>query len=203
MPIRVTRALALALLILAPATAGAATVGGRTLITITDPLVGLTLAPAGAATLADATLSAPITGGVLGPDGAPRVLEHEGAGARLTDVEGSFFEIERFTIDFEARTVTADLFGTVFEGGDPLFDFAGGDNLIFELGPLTADGYALTIGRRLADRLSGTFRLDDLEGRAVGFLSVSPQVAPVPLPAAAPLLAAALAALAIMRRRRG
>lgn len=179
--------------------AGAATVGivgGQTDVTVTADLaaLGLSGAPAGTASVAVVggltVFSFPITGGAAFMDGNA-LVEHDGSGVTLS--AGSVaVTISNFLIDTAAMIVSGDIFG------GPT------DVTFFDFGAETAlSGVELEISSDLAGALTASFGAPDLTGATFGYAVPSPVtgVAPVPLPAGLPLLAAAMLGLVALRRR--
>lgn len=163
--------------------------GGITELTVTADLgaLGLTPAATGTASLEGATFGFPITGGSVLADGNA-LIEHEGVGVSLTAGDTTA-EVGNFLID----TAQATIFGTVGDGTD----FAG----LFDLGPATDDGIEVLIATPLAGALTSVFGAPDLSGAQFGFATVSPDLAPVPLPAGMPLLLVGLGAIGALRLR--
>ena len=90
-------------------------------------------------------------------------------------------------------TAVATVFGNVNGGSDfaPLFQF----------GTVDAAGIELEFTSTLAGALSLVFGAPDLTGATFGIANTSPQVAPVPLPAAVWLLLAGVGGLVALRGR--
>lgn len=188
---------AVALAALSATSASAATVGilgGQTDVTVTADLAGFGLsgAPAGTATVSVVgglpVFSFPITGGTAFSDGNA-LVEHDGSGVTLA--AGSVaVTVGNFLIDTASMIVSGDIFG-----GPTGVTF-------FEFGDETAlPGVELEISAVLAGALTSTFGAPDLTGATFGYAVPSPELAPVPLPASLPLLAAGVLGLVALRRR--
>lgn len=187
-------AAASALGLLAGAAHAAPIVGGETTVEVTADLTGLGLAgaPFGSATADGAVFTFPITGGEA--DDAGAVIEHEGSGVTLSALADASIAatVGNFVVDTTAAGITGDIIGGAEDV--PFFDF----------GTVDDDGIDLTITTELAGALTAVFGAPDLAGAVFGVANTAPvveDVAPIPLPAALPLLAAALGGLALFRRR--
>ena len=156
----------------------------------------------GTATADGTVISFPITGGDL--DDASIIL-HEGSGLTLGagDASGT---IGNFVIDTAAATVFGDAIDTatgevVADASDlPLFSF--GDS---------GDGLALLFTDTFAQAIDAQFGSDDadadefgLAGATFGIANTDPvtEAAPVPVPAALPLMVLGLSALGVFGLRR-
>lgn len=192
--------LASALLAVAGTASAVPIVGGKTTVEVTAPLdvLGLGGAPFGSATAEGAVFTFPITGGEAG-DGAS-IIEHEGSGVTLFALADP--SVEATVGDFVIDTAEETVFGDVVGGGEDL--------ALFDFGEAGAAGVPLLISETLAGALTGVFGADDLTGAEFGLanpaLEVGPDTpatpAPIPLPAAMPLLAAGLLGLGAVARRR-
>ncbi|MEM9710489.1 MAG: VPLPA-CTERM sorting domain-containing protein [Pseudomonadota bacterium] len=176
-----------------PSDADAATVkvtGGLTTLDVTADLgsLGLSAFAFGTASFDGSTFSFPITGG----DDASGALqiEHDGVGVVLAGGTKSA-TVGNFIIDLGLGQILGNVNGgTAFA---PLFDLAAGP---------TSDTVAVNISATLAGALTSIFSAPNLTGAEFGIASTNPDLAPVPLPAAMPLLLAGLGGLVLLRRRR-
>lgn len=192
-------------------TAGAATaasvniIGGVTEVTVTAPLgaLGLTGAPSGTATAEVVgglpVFSFPITGGIASTTSPNAIINHDGAGVTLTadlpaDTTAVTNMVSATVGNFVINTELATVFGTVNDGTEflPFFTFGEDTDL---------PGVELEISATLAGALTSVFAAPDLTGATFGYAVPAPQVAPVPLPAGLPLLAGALLAFGLVRRK--
>lgn len=166
--------------------------GGETTVEVTADLAALGLggAPFGTASADGAVFTFPITGGRTGPSAA--LIEHEGSGVTLFALEDASVAatVGGFLIDTGGAVVGGDLIG----GAEDL--------VLFEFGEVDDDGIDLEIGGALAGALTEVFGAPDLTGAVFGVADTAPDVAPIPVPAGLPLLAAGLGALAFAARRR-
>lgn len=187
-----------AVVALAGAASAAPITGGDTTVEVTAPLdaLGLGGAPFGSATADGATFTFPITGGDA--DEAAAIIEHEGSGVTLFALADESIEatVGNFVIDTAAAAVSGDVIG----GAEDL--------TLFDFGEAGDSGIPLLISGTLAGALTDVFGADDLTGAEFGLANTAPTVAddmaPIPVPAAFPLLAAGLLGLgAVARRRRG
>ncbi|MEM6409593.1 MAG: VPLPA-CTERM sorting domain-containing protein [Pseudomonadota bacterium] len=188
-----TFALSLALPVLATASAGASVfnlIGNQTTVTVTADLGGLGLTPGttGTATADGADFSFGITGGSVDLGTGAALIEHDGSGVSLTDGT-STATVGDFFIDTVKGTITGTLNDTV------------NDVEFFTLGEETSDGIEVLISSTLAGALTSVFGAPNLANVQFGFANVDLKLAPVPLPAGAPLLIAGLAGFALLRRR--
>lgn len=174
-----------------PAAASTASIiGGITEIEVTANLGSLGLAPSvfgnAGFDAGTGTLSFPISGGTASPSGL--IIEHDGGGVVLTGGTQSAI-VGNFVIDTAAQTVLGNVNGgSAFA---PLFQF----------GTIDAAGIELQFTSVLADALTGIFGAPNLAGTTFGIANTSPEVAPVPLPAAGWMLLAGLGGLMALRRR--
>ena len=191
-----------AVVALGTAASAAPITGGETTVEVTAPLdvLGLGGAPFGSATTDGAVFTFPITGGEADDDGA--VIEHEGSGVTLFALadEAIAATVGNFVID----TAEAGVLGDVIGGAEDL--------TLFDFGEAGETGIPLLITTTLAGALTEVFGADDLTGAEFGLANTAPVVddagtpptgpAPIPLPAAFPLLAAGLLGLGAVARRR-
>lgn len=187
--------------IAAPAVAAPIAPSGTTDVTVSDDVLaflsGASIVPSAIApaTVSGATFAFPITGG----ETDTLTITHNG-GVRL-EGGGAFIEVSDFVIEGALGVVN----GTVF-GSDPAFATPVFADLFMldavDLGPpITAN---LKITGTLNGALGTTFAGGadlGLTGAVFGSAETAPQVAPIPLPAAAPMLLAGIAGLALFRRR--
>jgi hypothetical protein len=192
-------ALAAATLWFTPASALTIAPKGTTDVTVADPVLsfltdaGITPSPIAPGTVSGATFSFPITGG----ETDTLTITHSG-GLRL-EAGAAFLEAANFTINGAGGTVSADVASSAFGPLSQVEIF--GLAAVDLSGPITAD---LVINDTLNTALGATFAGGaDLGLTNTVFGSASTSPAPVPLPAGAPLLLAGLAAVGILRWRRG
>jgi len=188
-----TLALGIALPVMATFSAQAATVdvvGNATTVTVTADLAGLGLTPGttGTATASGADFTFGITGGSVNPVSGAALIEHDGSGVSLTAGKTTA-TVGDFLIDTAAGTVSGTLNGTV------------SDVVFFNLGASTDDGIELLISDALGGALTSVFSAPSLAGAQFGFANLDLELAPVPLPAGLPLLAAGLLGFGFVRRR--
>lgn len=170
--------------------------GGETTVEVTAGLAGLGLGASefGSAKLdtdgANPVFTFPITGGFLDTGGMGGEIEHEGSGVTMTALADSTVSatVGNFLIDLSDGTVFGDIIG----GPE--------DVAFFSLGTAGSSGIPLLITSDLAGALTTVFGASDLTGAEFGLANTSPQV--VPVPAAAGLLATALALLGGIGLRR-
>ena len=168
--------------------------GGTTNLIVTADLAGLGLSAEtfGGASLTDGAFTFPITGGSVDTESGDALIEHEGSGVVLYNMT-SEVSVGSFLID----TASAAIFGLV-NGTGSLVQF-------FDLGGTTEDGIEVLIAAPLGGAISAIFGAPDLTGATFGFATTSPVTdvapAPVPLPAAMPLLLAGIGAMAFVRTR--
>ncbi|MEM6823522.1 MAG: VPLPA-CTERM sorting domain-containing protein [Pseudomonadota bacterium] len=168
---------------------------GTTDVTVAGPVLsflsgaGITPSPIDPATASGATFSFPITGG----DTSTLTITHSG-GVRF-EAGAAFLTASNFTIKGSEGTVAADVTSSAFASASQIdiFDLASVDLS----GPITAD---LVINSALNGALGATFAGgSDLGLKDTVFGSASTSPAPVPLPAAMPLLLAGIGAFGALR----
>lgn len=169
--------------------------GNQTTVEVTADLAGLGLsgAPFGTATV-DATGANPvfafaITGGTLDTVTGNALIAHEGSGVTLAALADPAVSatVGNFLIDTAGATVFGDVIG------------GAADIALFTFGTVDDAGVELLIAGDLAGALTAVFGAADLTGARFGI--AVPDVAPVPLPGALPLLASALIAAGLVRGR--
>ncbi len=196
---RIVLTMGVALGLTAGAVQAAPITGGETDVTVTADLaaLGLGAAPFGTATADGATFTFPITGGNSAEDGALTIL-HDGSGVTLSTLDAADeteATVGNFVIDTAAETVFGDVIGG--PGGLEFFTFGEAEG-----------GIGLDIAAPLAGALTSVFGAADLTGVPFGVATTAPEFdtgespAPVPLPASALLLVAALGGLGALGRRR-
>ena len=194
----VAGALTAAALWVVPASAVTIAPVGTTDVTVADPVLsflggaGITPSPIAPGTAAGATFSFPITGG----ETDTLTITHSG-GVRF-EAGAAFLTASNFTIKGSEGTVAADVTSSAFGpiAQVDIFDLAAVDLS----GPITAD---LVINATLNGAFGATFA----DGAELGltevvFGSASTSPAPVPLPAALPLMLAGLGAFGALRLSR-
>jgi hypothetical protein len=189
---RIRHFIAAVLIAVGGASSAAAAALGVTNVTLSSAAVGLGLTPSalGTASLSGVTFSFPISAF----NGA--VIEHDGAGASFA-AGGASIAVGNFDVD----TALGVLFGDVVDASVTPLSPAVTDLPLFDLGVADASGaIPLLITSTLSDALDGAFMTGSLTGVEFGRAVVSP--APIPLPAAAPLLLGALGLAGLAFRRR-
>jgi hypothetical protein len=132
-----------------------------------------------------------ITGGTIDANGNA-LIEHDGSGVRL-------FALANPTISATVGNFLVDTLGGTISG---IVNGTGPQTVLFTFDEVTPRGIAIDISSALAGALTAVFGAPDLTGVRFGFANTAPEPAPVPLPAGAPLILAALAALGLVARRR-
>ena len=169
--------------------------GGTTSVEVTADLDGLGLS---AGTIGTATAEVvdgnlvvdfPITGGSV-TDGVA-MIEHEGSGVEifLTSDPSSSISLTNFLIDTGEGSVSSDVNGIA-------------NAVVFDFGTIDDSGIPLNFAGFLAGALTAAFGAPNTTGGEFGIANTNPEIAPIPLPAGAPLLIAGLAAFAFLRRRK-
>jgi len=168
--------------------------GGATTVTLSsdalDALLPLNPVALGSATLTPPDIAFPITGGLaLTPDVS--VIRHEGSGLGLS-LGDDALNLEDFVVNTGTGVLTGSVSGTV-------------DGAAFDLGPGVpvfdiGTGLALDLTVEAAEALAFVFDDPALAGLD-GFTIGTAEVAPVPVPAALPLMGAALGLLGVNARR--
>jgi hypothetical protein len=191
-------ALAAATIWAAPARALPIAATGTTDVTVADPVLtfltgaGIVPSPLAPASASGATFSFPITGG----ETDTLTITHSG-GLRL-EAGAAFLEAANFTINGAGGTVSADVASSAFAPASQVEIF--GLAAVDLSGPITAD---LVINDTLNTALGATFAGGaDLGLTDTVFGSASTSPAPVPLPAAMPLMLAGLGVFGALRLRR-
>ncbi len=172
---------------------------GQTTVLVTAPLKALGLGGAatgtGGVTLSDGfpLFSFNITGGTVDAAGNA-LIQHVGSGVQLFALADQTIAatVGNFLIDTKAKTVSG-----VVNGGSA-------SAILFTFGEVTKRGISLNISTALAGALTAVFGAPDLTGVRFGFANTAPQVAPVPVAGALPLMAGGLGMLGALglRRRR-
>lgn len=164
-------------------------VGGETKIAVTADLSAFTVGASPFSDFSDGVFTFGITGGEQNAGGL--IIEHAFAGASLT-LGTTTATIGNFTIDTAQSTIFGDVAFT------PLSQVP-----LFELGPSNADGLQVLFSDALASTLASVFGIEalgDLAGTEFGRATTTPDLAPVPLPAAGWMLLAGLGGLVALRR---
>jgi hypothetical protein len=189
----------LSLAALPSAAATVALAGKETKVEVTANLGGLGLsgAPFGTAT-ADVSgefpvFAFPITNGTIDTVTGNALFAHDGSGVTLS--AGSISAtVGNFLIQTETGTVFGDLIDAVTG------DSAASGLALFSFGTSTArSGIELLISSTLAGALTSVFGAPDLTGAQFGF--ATPDLVPVPVPAAGVLLLGGLGLLGGLRAR--
>jgi hypothetical protein len=170
-----------------------------TTVLVTAPLslLGLGGAPTGTAgvSLSDGKplFAFGITGGTIDAAGNA-LIEHDGSGVQL-------FALADTSVSATVGTFLIDTLGGTVSG---IVNGSGPSTVLFTFGEITKRGISLNISSALAGALTSVFGAPDLTGARFGFANTAPEVAPVPVAGALPLLAGGLALLGAvgLRRRR-
>jgi hypothetical protein len=170
---------------------------GQTTVLVTASLkaLGLGGAPTGTAgvSINDSfpLFSFNITGGTVDAAGNA-LIKHAGSGVQLFALANSTISatVGSFLIDTKAKTVSG-----VVNGGSA-------SAILFTFGEVTKRGISLQISTALAGALTAVFGAPDLTGVRFGFANTAPQVAPVPVAGALPVMAGGLGLLGAIGLRR-
>ncbi len=187
----------------APALAAPIAAAGTTDVQVSDAVLGfITTNNITVGLIPDATspsagvFSFPITGGMTDP----LRITHSGGLSLSKDRDGDANDVEITISDFVVNEPAGFVSATVDGGGSaPLFELGtpqSGDPIVVDLFITQALSDALNMFIDYAEARP------DLTGVLFGTATTAPQPAPIPLPAAAPMLLLGAASLAFFRRRR-
>lgn len=171
--------------------------GGATTLTLNSTAIGaltpLSPTPLGSATAPLPDLVFPITGGLSLT--STDIIRHDGSGLGLSAGDDAL-NLEDFVINTGSGVLTGSVSGQI-DGS--AFDFGSGIAL-FDI--LIGSTIELAFTDEAAEAVAFVFGDPGLEDTLDGFVAGEAQVAPIPVPAALPLMGAALAGLGVTVRRR-
>lgn len=151
-------------------------VGGQTTILLDGDLfsvlsgAGISLSPAGSATLSGLTLTLPITGGSVDADTQEAIIQHLGSGLSFSRILGNLV-FANFLVNVNLGTETGQVAGDV---SGRVFDFS--NVPLFTIG----SGYELFLTRQAALALSTFFGIRSLAGERFGAATFAPALIPEP-----------------------